>query len=148
MYVLIICCLLVIMFVIVFERKSNDIMNKWLGKNKNLIDGISKIFIGGIAVFVAVQANEISQKQTNNEIIETAPNFEISNFDYTTQDEQKEAYKLTNKKGLASYLSFYRSDKYEFLYKSHPVSLTLLVKNTYDEEEVANQWHYVPQYNI
>ena len=86
--------------IVVIDSFKNNKIEKYLEIKKSIIDICSKIFLGILTIFIAIQANTISNLSNEANIAETAPLFDIQQVNDFEGKGYKEAYKLTNKKEL------------------------------------------------
>ena len=122
-------------------------LNTFFKLNEPMISFITKSFVGIMTLCVAIAANDISEKKTERDLLETAPYFNIRETNKFDKQGHSEAYVLENSKGLASYVSFRREEIYYFSYMNNSVSVNLINYNNGDLETFkpsSNQWFYVP----
>ena len=131
--------------IVVTDSFKNNKIEKYLETKKSIIDICSKIFLGILTIFIAIQANTISRLSNEVNIAETAPLFDIQQVNDFEDKGYKEAYKLTNKKGIASYVSFSRMDTYSFVYLNKSCHFSVTVFSDKDVQTLEdNIWFYVP----
>lgn len=138
---------IVIFFVIVIiDSNRKNKIEKYLESKKSIIDVCSKIFLGILTIFIAIQANTISKLSNEVNAAETAPLFDIQQVNDFEDNGLKEAYKLINKKGVAAYVSFSRRDTYYFSYLNRRCSFSVDIASNEDIQikTEENEWFYIP----
>jgi len=132
---------------IIAEIYFKKYLNKFL-ERKEAINLFLKITLGASTIFVATQANQIAIIQTENMLIETAPLFNITKTSIFEDQGIEEAYLLTNKKGVASYLQFNKTDIYEFTYLDYSFRYRVNIGNNINITKniiKENEWYYIPE---
>ncbi|WP_041139481.1 hypothetical protein [Beduini massiliensis] len=137
--------IVIFLIIVIIDSVKDNKIERYIQSKKSIIDVCSKIFLGVLTVFIAIQANAISKRSNEVNIAETAPLFDIQKVNDFADRGYAEAYKLINEKGTASYVSFSRIDTYSFIYLNKHCSFSVFViskENINTMEE--NLWYYVP----
>ena len=99
---------------------------------------MTTVFLGSIlTVILTVQTNQIDEKQVEISERETSPAFNLTSF----VNDNEECYRLSNEKGMASYVTLDVEEQYNFLYQgeSYKIGIGFFTQEIDDNFNMTNE---------
>lgn len=127
--------------------EKNERAYEFFEKHKDIFEYGCKLASIFMTVFIALSANSIAQTQAKIQKDETAPLFTLAKSNAYEDENISEAYVLSNKKGIASYVTLYKIHRYQFTSESYRFAIDLFIDENrcINYENIENsEWRYVP----
>ena len=119
------------------SKRIENVVNK-IEKRIHFNKLLTTVFLGSIlTVILTVQTNQIDEKQVEISERETSPAFNLTSF----VNDNEECYRLSNKKGMASYVTLDVEEQYNFLYQgeSYKIGIGFFTQEIDDNFNMTNE---------
>ena len=119
------------------SKRIENVVNK-IEKRIHFNKLLTTVFLGSIlTVILTAQTNQIDEKQVEISERETSPAFNLTSF----VNDNEECYRLSNEKGMASYVTLDVEEQYNFLYQgeSYKIGIGFFTQEIDDNFNMTNE---------